>query len=404
MRALAVVLTIFASLSAAASPICDYLLGGANPGIVRFGGQGPRSAVQDMANLLLKYVPKTAANEVQVGIPIFLESTLAQGEQFSDGQRNALATYGPLKSAPFVAVLTRATGPSDTSDLDLILGDGMPGKDQIKALEVSVAGQTSVLPINSSGMFHLTVDLVQLKWNQLFGAKPVFFRPVGWNDWFSVQFPYAYVTTEALLGGMNPAMQKLPTGQSVIDPLKLKDSADIQNDLRNLNEANNLGFILAPRTQRSTRVHGSYLLPDGSRILTATGGVWTRYRIGDPYKNVYLAKDPRVVDIEEEEGVVSGTGPHFIGATGEIIVNSLGQESLMTFYGTPTPTETPGGLRAYGFTHQWIGTWLRPGYAFVTPQGMYHWHLNHLTSPIGAQVFTPPQVPSEGNYFGFPGR
>ena len=125
--------------------------------------------------------------------------------------------------------------------------------------------------------------------------------------------------------------------------------------------------------------------------------------MGDPFKVVYLAKDARVVDIEEEEGVVSGTGPHYIGATGEIIVNSLGKDMLMTFYGVPAPSQGPdGGKLAWNLTHQWIGTWLRPGHAFVTPQGMFHWHLNHLDRPVAAQVFTPPQVPSDQNHFGFP--
>jgi hypothetical protein len=81
----------------------------------------------------------------------------------------------------------------------------------------------------------------------------------------------------------------------------------------------------------------------------------------------------------------------------------LGEQSLMTFYGVSMPEVGPDGAKiAWGFTHQWVGTWLRPGQTFVTPQGMYHWHLNHLTQPIAAQVFTPPEVPSEQNHFGFP--
>ncbi len=156
------------------------------------------------------------------------------------------------------------------------------------------------------------------------------------------------------------------------------------------------------RTERSQCVHGSYLLENQTRILTATGGVWTRYRLGLPFKNVYLAKDPRVLDIEEQEGVVSGTGPHFIGATGEIIVNSIGKNNLMTFYGVPVSQDAPqSGKLAWGFTHQWIGTWLRPGQIFVTPNGYYHWHLNHLTQAVAAQVFTPLAIPSESNHFGF---
>ena len=109
--------------------------------------------------------------------------------------------------------------------------------------------------------------------------KSVFFRPAGWSDWFSVQFPYAYVSNEMLIGGMHPSLQTLPNGQSVIDPLGLSASENIQNDLRQVADSQSPGFALA-RTERSQRVHGAYLQPDGSKTLTATGGVWTRYRFG----------------------------------------------------------------------------------------------------------------------------
>jgi hypothetical protein len=348
-----------------------------------------------MANLMLDYVPATNAEEVQIGMPVFLESTADQPQQFGDGQRNALATYGEQKAPPFVAVLTRTK--SGPAQLALILSKDILG--EADSVEVSILNQSQVFTKDAKGIVTVPIDLQKMKWDQLFGAVPVFFRPVGWQDWFAVEFPYAYLSIDQLVAGMDPVSRSLPNGRSVIDPLAAAGAVDPQTYLRDL--ADPQGFNL-DRIERSARVHGTYNLANGQKLLTATGGVWTRYRLGSPFKVVYLAKDPRVVDIEEEEGVVSGTGPHYIGATGEIILNSLGTKPLMTFYGQPAPPSDPNGRKlAWGFTHQWVGTWLRPGQAFVTRQGMYHWHLNHLEQPIAAQVLTPPEVPSEKNHFGF---
>jgi hypothetical protein len=140
--------------------------------------------------------------------------------------------------------------------------------------------------------------------------------------------------------------------------------------------------------------------------LTSTGGISTRYRLptsDSPTKRIYLAKDPRNFDVERAEGVVSGTGPHHIGATGEIILNSLGTEPLMTLWGISAPSSGPYPFTnlAWKFTHILIGTWLRPDEAFVSPRGTFHWHLNHLNSQVAAEVFTPPNVPTPERPFGF---
>ena len=393
----------FIALSASASDLTCVGFGGrVHTDIPPFGGLRPTTPIQEMANLMLEYAPRTGPFDVQVAIPVVLESTLEQGEQFGDGQRNALATYGGFSQAPFVATLKRLNAQDRVTELSIILRKAFPGLKEITDVEVSVLGVSQILMLGANGELRLPVDVASLNWNQLYDAKSVFFRPVGWNDWFAIQFPYAYVSNDALVAGMHPAFRTLPGGKSIIDPLGLANSNDGQNDLRKIEEAKNLGFVLA-RTERSVGVHAVYVLPDGSKVTLATGGVWTRYRLGEPFKIIYLAKDGRVVDLEEEKGVVSGMGPHYIGAKAEIIVNSLGSESLMTFYGAPASSNVPnGGKVAWGLSHQWIGSWLRPGQAFVTPQGMFHWHLNHLQRPVAAQVFTPPSMPTSDNHFGFP--
>jgi hypothetical protein len=401
-------LLCFGSVTAGAvdlSECPEYLNGIANHDVTRFGGDAPRTPIQDMANTFLSYVPMNASIPVQVAMPVFLEKNDDQQQQFGDGQQNAFASFGPLEKAPYIAVLTRSTSTAKASDLAIILSKNLPEAADIKFLEVSISGKSQIVNLDSSGMAHIGMNTQELNWDGLYGAKPAFFRPVGWAVWFSVQFPNAYISVDELVGGFQEDMQTLPNGQSVIDPLKLKDSPDYEADIQK-NFPEDPDFVLA----HFDRVHGEYdstkddkLAPPNEKILTGRGGLYTRYRLGSPFKIVYLAKDPRNIEEEKTEGVVSGTGPHFVGAKAEIILNALGQQELMTLYGLENPKSTPdGGPLAWGFTHQWVGTWLKPNQAFVTPQGNYHWHLNHLTKPIAAEVFTPPDVPNENNHYGFP--
>lgn len=370
-----------------------------NGSIVRFGEGSSSSPIQDMANSLLDYVASDGRDVFQVAVPINLEVNPQQSEEFGDGQRNALATYGELRRAPFTAVLRRPESSKGAPSLTIVFSNEMPGFDHIGGVEFFMNGESRNCSLTGVGSVEIPVDIERLHWDKMWGATPLFFRPVGWEDWFAVQFPYPYLKTTELLEGMHPSVRTLPSGQSVVDPLGLSGSTDVQNALRNIPDSEALGFQLA----RADRVHGVYQRPDGSLVLTSNGGIWTRYRLGTPFKVVYLVKDPRDLEAEGRDGVVSGTGPHYIGATAEIILNSLGNESLMTFYGISAPGSGPDGAKlAWRLTHQWVGTWLRPGEAFVTPQGSYHWHLNHLGLPVAAQVLTPPEVPSGQNFLGFP--
>ena len=374
----------------------------ANSDIIRFGGLRPRTPVQEIANLMLAHVPSGTDQQIQIAIPVFLETNPQQAQQFGDGQENANTSFGPLQNAPFVAVLTRPSAFTPSADLAIFWSKGLTSFDTLNAIEVRVGERSQRVAINSQGSFRLPVDLPSLAWDQAVHVKPIFFRPVGWTDWFAVQFPNPYLPISDLLKGMGDSTRTLSSGHSVIDPLGLKGSANMQSDLRQIDDNKNLGFILA-RTERSQRVHGIYLDKNNQSHITATGGVWVRYRAELPFKNVYLTQDPRVIDLEEEEGGVSGTGPHYVGANGEIIVNSLMNENVMTLQGTALPPAGPSGEKlAWGFTHQWVGTRLRPGYAFITTQGNFHWHLNHLLRGNGVQVFTPPEVPGPANFFGFP--
>jgi hypothetical protein len=399
----ALVFFAIAANAATKGEICAaYFRGLANPNILRFGGTSPSSLDQAMANVMLDHVPSDSADEVQVAMPTVLNFNPNQPQQFGDGQRNALATFGPLGQSPFKAILTR-TPQHESSDLAVILSKDLPIFTNVNAIEVSILGQSQKVSLDSNGIYHIPVSLQKLAWDQMYGSKPVFFRPVGTTLWYAVQFPYPYLSIESLFAGTTPTYQVSANGKSVIDPLGLKNSNDIQNDLQKIKDADAQGFNLA----RAEQVHGIYWVTDekGPKIQTSNGGVWTRYRedMNILFKNVYLAKDARIVEIETRDGVVSGTGPHYIGARGEIILNSLGHTSLMTFYGIPNPTVGPDGSPlAWGFSNQWVGTWLKPGQAFVTQETFYHWHLNHLQSPIAAQVITPPLIPSEENHFGFP--
>ena len=165
-------LILFLSLNAGADNIaCVDLFGSANKDIVRFGGLRPRTPIQEMANLMLSYVPRDAGGEVQVGVPIVLESTVRQGEQFGDGQRNAFASYGALPKAPFVAVLSRGTKFSDPAELAVALLEGMPGLNQVSQLEISILGVTQTVDIDKNGVVRLPVDVQSLGWDQIYDAK-----------------------------------------------------------------------------------------------------------------------------------------------------------------------------------------------------------------------------------------
>jgi hypothetical protein len=381
---------------------CTASLLGYNSEIPRFGGLSEnKTPLQTMANILLEEISYSAPGQLQVAFPALIEVNPNQSQQFGDGQQNANSHLAGLKNPPFVARLSRAYEKSGkvfievSKELSSLVG--------VTEIEVSVLGEELSVRSEKAGEFSFDISTEKMGWNGLYDAKALFFRPKGWKDWFVLSFPQAYLPIEKLLAGMREEDRRLPTGESVVNPLALHSQVDPQNQLRLIKPETNLGFEMA-RVSRSARVHGHYLSPDGKTVLTSTGGVWTRFYLGAPFKNVYLAKDGRVLDLEEDEGVVSGTGPHKIGATAEIILNSVGSKPLMTFYGLELPKVGPRGEKiAWGseLTHLWIGTWLKPGEAFVTPQGNFHWHLNHLTQTVAAQVWTPPEAPSPENFFGF---
>jgi hypothetical protein len=358
-----------------------------------------------MANLLLDYVPRSEKRQVQVAFPVALQKNDLQPQQFGDGQQNAFASFGPLKSAPFTAVLARSQNLSEPSDLSFVISPEILGGAPMSTLEVSVGGKTTMLSLAEDGSFKTEIALQALKWDRLTGAEPVFFRPAGWKDWFAVSFPQSYLPVSRLLEDMAPQSRILPSGESVVDPLHLKGTPDFAETLRQVDSSRSLDFQLS-RVEPSQRVHGVYQFPNGAQVNTGSGGIWSRYRLGAPFKLIYLVKDARATATEAAEGTVSGTGPHYVGATAEVILNTLGDEPLMTFYGIPGVKSGPNGEGiAWGsqLNSQWIGTWLKAGEAFVTPQGNYHWHLNHLEGKsVGAQVWTPPEVPHDQNHFGFP--
>jgi hypothetical protein len=384
----------------------DLLKVNRNSDVAQFGGEGAKSELQEMANALVRYASRNDERQIQVAFPVKLEKNDFQPQQFGDGQQNAFASFGPLKKQPFTAVLTRARG-AESSELAILISPEVLGGADLAELEFSVRGSRGSVAKGEDGAFTAKIDAAALGWNGLYGAESVYFRPKGWNDWFAVAFPQAYLPIDELVGGMDAAATRLPGGESVLDPLHLKNAPSPADALKNVDGAHDLGFQLA-RVDPGTRVHGVYQFPDGRTVNTAAGGIWTRYRIGAPFKEIYMVKDPRNVAVESAEGVVTGTGPHYIGANAEIILNSLGNEPLVTYYGIPIAKTGPDGAKvAWGseLGYQWIGTWLKPGQAFVSPQGTFHWHLNHLEGkPVQVQVWTPPYVPNPANQFGFPKR
>ncbi len=402
MRWLFLFLFFLVSLGPSEAQTCrDYLTGktNANPEIRPFGGKNPTSPVTRVANWMLAYVPKSG-ERVQMALPVSLSVNPNQPQQFGDGVQNANLTFGQFTSPPFLSLLTRR---AKNATLTLRLFRDFPGFSGVKSIEVRIAGDRKNVAVDGEGIAEFAVDPEALGWNTQFTAETVFFRPAGWQDWFSVQFPESYFPMETFLRGVAQKYQKLPSGESILDPLELKGAADPELALKQ--KSPDLGFQFA---SVGPRVHGFYLDPSGRETLTSTGTALTRYRLPEPgfFKFIYVLQMGRDLDREAAEGLVSGTGPHQIGApaAAEIIVNSLGSEPVMTFYGFRAPLSGPDGERlawSSEFTHLYLGNWLRSREVFSAPQWTFHQHPTHtIGRPVFAQVLTPPAIPSAGNPFG----
>lgn len=388
----------------------EYMLGIAiaNPNIPMFGGSHPRgipalSYPAAIANLMLKWIPIDSARDIQIAVPVSLRVNDAQPQEFGDGTQNAGLSLGQYALPPFVAMLER-----DASKglLHIKLVDAFPGIEGVRSIEVSVNGFSKEVPLKEKTyLASFEVDLIDLGWSQLHGYKSLYFRPVGWNDWFSLQFPNTHYWIDKVLHRVPDRLAKLPSGESIVDPLKLRGSLNPEKALLDSKDLRLLGFEYG---EAKPRIHGEFLTSMGRKEFTAVGSARSLYRL--PHtpgfsKLVYLAQLPRNLRSEATGGLVSGTGPHRIGAPAETIFNSLGQEPLMTFHGISAPSSGPRGENlAYrsDFDHLYIGKWLRPGWAFVATQGTFHQHLTHTTDKAAfIQVLTPPEVPNLFNNFGF---
>ena len=400
-----------AAFSLPAIPCKEILHENQNRDLPLFGGLGPKpTQLPDMANTLLRYSPRNDERQVQVAFPVLLQKNDIQPQQFGDGQQNAYASFGSLKQQPFTAILSRSSSVGEKAELAFVISPDL-GSTAMTELEISIFGLKSSLFKNSDGHFILPIDTAKMKWDQMHGAEPVYFRPKGWKDWFVVTFPQTYVSIHELVSGMAEPLTKIVSGDktfSIVDPLalaeKVKNGMSITDAVIEVDSSADLGFKFA---RIEGRVHGEYWFTNeqGPKVATATGGATTRYREAALFKEVYLVQDARNLGTETAQGVVSGTGPYAIGANGEIIVHSIGNEPLMTFFGFHMPKTGPDGEAiawADELGSQWIGTWLKPGQAFITPRGDFHWHLTHDTKAIGAQVWTPVEVPNAQNHYGYP--
>ncbi len=414
LRASSVLVSIIASSpSNAAHPSCeDYMLDitVANSHIPRFGGAQFGSSqssnpISLLANRMLERIPIDPTKDVQIAVPVSLEVNDAQPQQFGDGVQNAGLSFGHHRTPPFAAVLERGIA---KGRLHIKLTEDFPGISGVSSIEVSIRGVSRIVPLKQGTyLASFEVDLVDLRWFQLDGYDSLFFRPVGWNDRFAVLVPGAYYPINKVLDGAPPHLLRIPTGESIVDPLNLRGSVAPENALLAQKNLRPLGFEYG---EAIPRVHGEFLRPTGGKDFTAVGTARSLYRL--PHapgfsKLIYLAQLPRDLTSEAREGLVSGTGPHRIGspAAAEIIFNSLSDEPLMTFHGISAPQSGPQGeglAWRSDFTHLYVGRWLRPHWAFVAIQGTFHQHLTHRPDKAAfAQVLTPPEVPNINNHFGF---
>ncbi len=389
---------------------------------IPFGGPNPGIGAQT-ANLMAAHLP-VFGPVVELAIPARLEVNPNQSQQFADGQQNAFTDFGNFNTAPFVVLFSRPRDESGMGELVILFRSNNQFDLNFESLEVKLPHQKPFTidrdeTPSSRHQYHQDLSYSEIKklgWFETTDAQPLLFRPEGWNDWFSVQFPQAYLPIDKVLPQIPLLYRTLPSHHGSVDsnPRSIEDPLRFSGShwFEMLIASQGKNEFLFGRIPLNDRIHGTYLPTHGGpSVATARGGAWLSYREGFPFKIVYFAQDAREPTDEAKEGVVTGSGPHLIGARGEILVNSLMHDgglngAVLTALGFLRPDQGPNGESlAYRstLTHQWMARWLMPDTLFVAPQWSYHWHMTPTAdNAAGLVVWTPPLVPSPAAPFGFP--
>ena len=202
----------------------------------------------------------------------------------------------------------------------------------------------------------------------------VVISPRGWRDAFPLSFAMP-------ISGIPATTEKLPGGESVIDPLGAR-GADAYDVLRATSFPT--GFV-NQQPYTTDNLHAAFPQSGAPRV-TAVGGAFT-WVAESPFKNMYVCLDERAPAREAQYGVPSGAGWHQIGAVPEALVSSVATEPLLVGYASAPATVASGGTFAYGLDRATTFALLQPGQAFATSSHEFHWYAVHHAQKPCVQIW-----------------
>lgn len=258
----------------------------------------------------------------------------------------------------------------------------------------------------------------ELGWRSLTQSQVVLIRPEGWTDGFPLWFRHPVRSINSVLGDVPPASQRLADGRSLLDPEQINSTSGRSGSTSFetlIHHAFGTGYN--PTPFEINNVHAEYPGPGATPTAVGKGWTWVALPPAAPFKTLYTCFQRRQPDLESNSGVPSGGGWHEIGDNAETIFNDLEREPILVGSASSVVDAVfPGGSLAYGMTDVATIRWLRPGEAFVTPQGgsmwgydqgkpqtitaNYHWFIFQQPREVCTEEWVHPCVPSSSNGIG----
>jgi hypothetical protein len=419
MRAFLCLLPIVTAAACTASaPIVDESDLGTDPSIPRlpepgsvapWGGPDPTKWRPEaiLANAASKAMneawSRPDVKDVVVAIPakLFASSFF----EFGDGQANArpeLQEWRGVSRPPVVASLVQFKNAPPR--LVVRFDRALPFSGT--AFEMRAGTGTIALSGTRDAEGDAIVDVplpAGLSWTDPLSAQAALVHPVGWADWFPVYFQAGVKK----IADLRVSQTTFSDGRKVIDRERVSSvgTSDGRTVLERLQQHSfALGYNGA--TGRVTpymppSIHATYPLVPGKTIVTGVGRGWTWVADERPngFKVMYTCFERRRADLEAaapDGGVASGGGWHQINDAAETILNDLETGPVMVVGGRSSPwLELPSGAFSYGLSDVATFRWLRPGEAFITVKGTYHWYFFAQDKDVCTEeIVNPPgQIP-----------
>jgi hypothetical protein len=370
--------------------------GGADPSRWR-----PEAIVANAASAALNEGwSQSNVKDVVVAVPVkMLPSDFFE---FGDGQANAAPSFEWWRDQsrpPLVATLIRAKQ-GDTK-VRLKFDRALPYGGT--AFELRYRTKTVPLTATRNGDGDAIIEWTvpsDLAWNDLLNAQSAIVHPVGWADWFPLQFRMPVKRARDL----RAASLRFSDGRGILDREGVTSvgNSDGKTALDRLLSHSFAGSYngrtgsVGPFTPSS--IHATFPR-DRQQFTTGVGRGWTWVADERPsgFKVMYTCFERRRADLEASApngGVASGGGWHQINDPAETIVNNLENGPLVVASAQGNPwleSHLPSGVFAYDLTDVITVRWLRPGEAFITTHGQwttdgrgkwfdqsnYHWYFFH---------------------------